>query len=194
MHLSDDEIINNIRGGAKHQLAQLVDRYKDQAMTLVVRMLKNREDAEEVVQDAFVRAYNGLDKFEGNAKFSTWLYRIVYNLCLTKISKQRKLPQSVDIDDGEEIHFADEQAIDPHMELESKDVVALIRRIIERMPERYSSILSLFYFQELSYDEICEVTQLPLGTVKAHLFRARNMLQQRLADELKHEYSYVAEQ
>lgn len=194
MRLSDDEVIKNIFGGEKRQFAELVDRYKDKAMTLAVRMVKNREDAEEIVQDAFLRAYRGLGKFQGNAMFSTWMYRIVYNLCLTKIGKYRKDPDFVDIDDGEEIYLADEQAINPHTKLESKDLVALVRTIIDRMPEQYSSILSLFYFQELSYGEICEVTGLPLGTVKAHLFRARNMLQQKLAGELQHEYENVTEQ
>jgi RNA polymerase sigma-70 factor (ECF subfamily) len=189
MRLSDDGIIENIGKGEKRQFALLIDRYKDRAMTLAVRMVRNREDAEEIVQDAFVRAYNGLEKFQGSAKFSTWLYRIVYNLCLTKIGRNKTVPAAVDVNDAEETIFEDEEGIDPHTELESKQLIALVRTIIDAMPERYASVLSLFYFQELSYDEICNVTQLPLGTVKAHLFRARNMLQSRIMQELKHEYA-----
>jgi RNA polymerase sigma factor (sigma-70 family) len=184
MRASDDEIIAAIRKGEKRQFSFLVDRYKDRAMTLAVRMVRNREEAEEIVQDAFVRAYNGLKQFEGKAAFSTWLYRIVYNLCLTKINRMQARPRFLDTEGEAEILFADEQAVDPYEGLETKEVVALVKKIIDQMPERYSSVLSLFYFQELSYDEICGVTGLPLGTVKAHLFRARTMLQKRLAQEL----------
>ena len=189
MALSDDEIIQRIRGGAEGQFAQLVDRYKDKALTLAVRMLRNREDAEEVVQDAFVRAFRSLSKFKGAAKFSTWFYRILYNACLTKLGKRKDEFQSVDYDDGKEYKSEDAREPTFHTALESKDLLVFIKKVIVEMPERYSSILSLFYFQELSYEEICEVTRLPLGTVKAHLFRARALLQKRLAEELQSEYS-----
>src|SRR5437867_5878566 len=88
MSLSDNEIIRSVRTGETRQYARLVDRYKDRAFTLAVRILKNRQDAEEAAQDAFVRAYNALDKFEGTAKFGTWFYRILYNVCLTKLGKR----------------------------------------------------------------------------------------------------------
>lgn len=185
MRVSDHEIIEEIRKGKKQKFSLLVDRYKDRAMTLAVRMVRNREDAEETVQDAFIRAYKGLERFEGKAKFSTWLYRIVYNLCLTKIGKLQATPLFVDSgEDDEAMVLPDEPGIDPYSALEMKDTIDLIKKIVEEMPGRYSSVLSLFYFQELSYDEICAVTGLPLGTVKAHLFRARNMLQKRLAEQV----------
>jgi|ERR1051326_5965665 RNA polymerase sigma-70 factor (ECF subfamily) len=190
MPISDTEIIDKVRGGARHHFAALVDRYKDRAMTLSIRMLKNRQDAEEATQDAFVRAYNGLDKFEGTAKFGTWFYRILYNVCLTKIGNRKE--GFVEYDDGME--YADEQRApfggagperkgNLSRDLETRDMIEFIKTIIEKLPPKYSTILSLFYFQELSHEEICEVTRLPLGTVKVHLFRARALLQERLQKE-----------
>lgn len=99
MPSSDNEIIKKIQDRAKHYYAQLVDRYKDRAFTLAVRMLKKKEDAEEATQDAFIRACNALNRFEGKARFGTWFYRILYNVCLRfftfriyRTKKFRKLP------------------------------------------------------------------------------------------------------
>ncbi len=173
--------------------AQLVDRYKDKAMTLAIRMLRNKEDAEEVVQDSFIRVFKSLNKFEGAAKFSTWFYRIVYNACLTKIGRRKDEFQRLNSLDGDERELEDMAGPSSHAVLESKDLFFFVRKALEEMPERYNSVLSLFYFQELSYQEICEVTRLPLGTVKAHLFRARALLQKRLAEDLQSEYSSHAQ-
>jgi RNA polymerase sigma-70 factor (ECF subfamily) len=179
---TDNEIIQNIRKGAKHDFALLVDRYKDKAMTLAMRMLRNPEDAEEATQDGFIRAYNALDRFEGSAKFSTWLYRIVYNVCLTKLGKRKEEFREIDYDD--ETAYPSSGSIWPaDSNYESREMVTIIKKVIEELPEKYSIILSLFYFQELSHEEICGVTQLPLGTVKTHLFRARVLLQQRLVKD-----------
>jgi RNA polymerase sigma-70 factor (ECF subfamily) len=188
MLLSDNEIIANILGGEKRRFAQLVDRYRDQVMTLAVRMLRNREEAEEAVQDAFIRAYNGLGKFEGSAKFSTWLYRIVYNVCLTRIERRPASAYSIEFD--EERHYEIEEVAAfrrPDFDLESKDLIELVRDMIDRLPQHYRSVITLFYIQELSYAEICEVSCLPLGTVKAHLFRARSLLQRQLREKLEEE-------
>ena len=182
---SDSEILEKIRGGAKHHYARLVDRYKDRAFTLAVRMLKNREDAEEAIQDAFIRAYNGLERFEGNAKFSTWFYRIVYNVCLTRLGKRKDDFIRIDYEDDEGYNLHDPALFSStENDIESRDMIALVKQTIESLPEKYASVLSLFYFQELSHGEICEITQLPLGTVKIHLFRARALLQKRLHHEL----------
>jgi RNA polymerase sigma factor (sigma-70 family) len=188
MTSDDNEIIDRIRKGAKHQFAQLVDRYKNRAMTLAIRMLRNREDAEEAAQDAFIRAYNALDKFQGAAKFSTWFYRILHNVCLTKLGKRCEEFHSLDYDD--ELHYdAIELATVSSIvtDYELKDLIHKVQEIIADMPEKYGTMLSLFYLQELSHKEICEVTQLPLGTVKTHLFRARAILQERFLKEFQSE-------
>jgi RNA polymerase sigma factor (sigma-70 family) len=188
MALSDNEIIESIRRGDKRQYARLIDRYKDKAMTLSVRMLRNYEDAEEAAQDAFVRAFKALDRFEGTAKFGTWLYRIVYNVCLTKIAKRKIEMHAEMYDDAlsyEHMGVSSLPAFEHEIEL--KDMVRIMQKNIEQLPEKYATILSLFYFQELSHVEICEVTDLPLGTVKVHLYRARALLHERLSKEFSME-------
>ncbi|TAK65409.1 MAG: sigma-70 family RNA polymerase sigma factor [Bacteroidetes bacterium] len=183
MSSSEHEIIEQILSGNRLLYSQLVEEYKNRSMTLAMRILKNREEAEEAVQDAFVRAYNALSKFERRSKFSTWLYRIIYNVCLSKLNKRQ----------GEQL-FVREQEYDdafdelslssvPSLDYETKELITIIQSSIDELPPKYGTILSLFYFQELSYEEISEVTRLPLGTVKTHLFRARARLIQRLTQE-----------
>jgi len=186
MSLSDEEIIQKIRSGEERYFSQIVDRYKDRAMTLALRMLKNRQDAEEAAQDAFVRAYNGLDKFQGASRFGTWFYRIVYNVCLTKLGKAKEAFQTSEYSDESDYKASVSLfSSGPHPGFEQKDTIDFIRKCIGTLPAKYATILSLFYFQELSHQEICEVTQLPLGTVKVHLFRARAQLYGLLQKDLE---------
>jgi RNA polymerase sigma-70 factor (ECF subfamily) len=181
MPQSDNEIIERIRDGAKHHYAQLVDRYKDRAFTLAVRMLKNKEDAEEAAQDAFIRAYNALNRFEGKARFGTWFYRILYNVCLTRLGKRKEEFQRLDYDDDIDYNgFESAFTASGYNEYETNDMVEFVKKTMEALPEKYQTILSLFYFQDLSHEEISDVTQLPIGTIKTHLFRARAILQQLL--------------
>lgn len=183
--VSDNQIVEIIRQGKKQEYARLVDRYKDKALTLALRMLKNRQDAEEVAQDAFVRAYKALATFEGTAKFGTWFYRILYNVCLTRLDKRKHDIQSLEYLDNEEYDDAGSKSFSEM--IETNDMMTFVSKAMETLPEKYATILTLFYLQEMSHEEICEVTQLPLGTVKVHLFRARAMLQKRLAVELSPE-------
>lgn len=185
MALSDQEILERIREGEKHRFAAIIDRYRDKGMALACRMLKSRDEAEEAVQDAFLRAFRGLDAFRGSSSFGTWFYRILYNVCLTRI--ERKGGESVVAGYDDEA-FADEGggavASDFLLEVELRDLVGHVRCAMERLPEKYAAIISLFYLQELTYREICDVTGLPMGTVKVHLNRARNLLQKQLTEIL----------
>lgn len=189
MPLSDIEILGGIRHGECHLFARLVDRYKDRGMTLAVRMLRNRQDAEESLQDTFVRAYNGLDRFEENSTFGTWFYRILYNVCLTRLGKRRSNTEPVDFRDesGEEFDPGILSTDSLTDELEAGDLAKILQRVLDTLPEKYAAILSLFYFQERTHEEIVEITNLPIGTVKTHLFRARAMLKQALEKELSEE-------
>lgn len=183
MAQSDSEIIAEIHRGRRHRYAELVNRYKDLAMTLAIRMLRNRQDAEECVQDAFVRAYNALGGFEGRSGFGTWLYRIVYNVCLSRIERGKSNFDRVDFDDQLEAFHSTEHSSD----IEMSDLIQHVTRIAGSLPSKYATIISLFYLQGLSHEEICEVTKLPVGTVKTHLFRARRLLQKGLMRELQAE-------
>jgi len=185
MALSDDQIVEKIRGGAKHHYRYLVERYKDRGMTLALRILRNREEAEEALQDAFVRAFRGLDAFKGESRFGTWFYRIVYNACLSRLEKKNPAITHVEWDENREFEIEEMGNSIPLLaEIEMRDLAGIVKKIIDSMPEKYAAILTLFYFQELSHDEICQIMNLPLGTVKTHLFRARAMLYKRLQNDI----------
>jgi RNA polymerase sigma-70 factor (ECF subfamily) len=190
----DQEIIRRVLAGEKKAFADLVNRHKDKAMTLAMRMLKNREDAEEALQDAFVRAFHALPRFEWKASFSTWFYRIVYNVCATALSKKEEAYE-VSLQDGDqgEIEIpSDEPA--PDVEYESTEFQEIVTEEIGKMPEAYASVLTLFFVQEMSYEEIATVTDFPLGTVKVRLFRARMMLRERIARRLGWKKGVVLEE
>lgn len=178
MKTTDSEFIQRVIEGDQRAYAELVDRHKDKAMTLAVRMLKNRSEAEEALQDAFVRAYRALPSFERKSSFSTWFYRIVFNVCSTVLNKRgNNNLLSIDEQNDDEMKIEIPSADDePDIELESKEFSEIVRREIATMDESYSSILTMFFLQEMSYEEIISVTGLPLGTVKNRLFRARMQL------------------
>jgi RNA polymerase sigma-70 factor (ECF subfamily) len=180
MYDQDNALIRRILGGDKKAYAEIVDRHKDRALTLASRMLRNREDAEEALQDAFIRAFNALPRFEQKSAFSTWFYRIVYNVCASRLEKKVS-PEHVSIQSEDQ----DARVIDvvsdempPDIALESSELSTIIAEEIEKLPEAYGPTFTLFFVQEMSYDEIVEVTNLPLGTVKARLFRARTLLRE----------------
>ncbi len=176
---NDNEILSRILKGEHRAYAELIDRHKDRAMTLAMRMLKNRADAEEALQDAFVRAFHALPGFEKKSSFSTWFYRIVFNVCSTVLSKRPRVQvSSIDAADDDPMRADDPVSGDmPDIEYETAEFHSIVREAIDAMSEQYAAILTLFFVQDMSYDEIVDVTGLPLGTVKNRLFRARQMLQ-----------------
>ncbi|MEK6754691.1 MAG: sigma-70 family RNA polymerase sigma factor [Bacteroidota bacterium] len=180
----DQEIIRRILAGEKRAFGELVDRHKDKAMTLALRMLKNREDAEEALQDAFVRAFYALPRFEWKASFSTWFYRIVYNVCATALGKKwGGVHISLDEEDEQNLDVPSEGA-PPDVEYESKEFQLSVMEEVKKLPEMYAAVFTLFFVQDMSYEQIVEVTGLPPGTVKVRLFRARTMLRSAVAKRL----------
>jgi RNA polymerase sigma factor (sigma-70 family) len=184
MPAADEEIVRRILIGDKRAYAELVDRHKDKAMTLAFRMLKNREEAEEALQDAFVRAFHALPRFEWKASFSTWLYRIVYNVCATSLGK-RSDTERVSLNDEDErtLNVPSEEP-SPDAAYESHEIREAVSQEIERLPENYAGILTLFFVNDQSYEQIVEVTGLPLATVKVRLFRGRLLLRDAVAKRL----------
>jgi RNA polymerase sigma factor (sigma-70 family) len=176
--LTDHEIINRVLGGNTRSFAVLVDRHQDKAMTIAMRMLRNREEAEEAVQDAFVRAFNALERFEKRSSFSTWLYRILFNVCSTLLSQRGEPLQSISSEktEGErEFEIPDISEV-PDLIFEGEEFRQNVLDAMNELPPLYSGITTMFYLDDLSYEEIATITGAPLGTVKARLFRARAML------------------
>lgn len=162
-------------------------------MTLALRLTGSCEEAEELLQDAFLRAFKNLGQFRGDAKFATWFYRILYNLCMTKISRRKSKPETLTIEhrNGHDNIFVDEDELTIHQKLEQEEFQEMVSREIDGLPEKYKSAVLLFYIQEMSYEEICAVQNLPLGTVKTNLFRGRNLLRERVMKKLKGEMRAV---
>jgi len=182
MQADETALINGVLKRDRRSTELLVERYKDKAMTLASRMLRNREDAEEAVQDAFVRAIRSLPGFEMRSAFSTWFHRIVYNVCVSRLSKNSKEQAVDDLDDASD-SIASEDAL-PDADYEATEVGAIISEEIEKLPSAYAATFTLFFVDEMSYREIVEVTGLPIGTVKARLFRARMIVRNAVARRL----------
>jgi RNA polymerase sigma-70 factor (ECF subfamily) len=188
MHNQDFVIIQRVLGGDRQAYAELVDRHKEKGMTLAFKMLKNREEAEEALQDAFIRAFNALPRFEWKSSFSTWFYRIVFNVCSTALSRRGtahevSLQEQEQEEEVQNLELASEDPL-PDDILESSELNSIILEEIEKLPAQYGSTFTLFFVQDMTYEEIVQVTGLPLGTIKARLFRARLLLRDAVARRL----------
>ena len=172
-NLSDQEIIDSVRKGNSPDYSIIVNRYKNKAFSMLKRMLKNEFEAEEVLQDCFLKAYNSINSFKGEAKFSTWFYRIVYNSALTRLSSQKRKTEAEMTSVEDHFNLESEYRSD---EIERKDINQLIHNTISKLPERYSAIITMFYLNEMSIEEISEVTGMSISNVKVMLHRSRNSL------------------
>lgn len=185
MHKTDGAIVQEVLAGNKRAYGELVDRHKEKAMTLAMRMLRNREDAEEAIQDGFVRAFNALPRFEWKSSFSTWFYRIVYNVCATQLSRRGEdLHVTIDTRDDEEALALPSDELPPDIQYESLEFERIVVKEIEKLPLPYSAVCTLFFMHDMSYDQIVEVTGMPLGTVKVRLFRGRILLRAGVVKQL----------
>jgi len=176
MNHSDKKIISQIRKGDIAAYASLVQRYQNMAFSLAHSITKNKEDAEEVAQDAFVKAYKKLDTFKGNSKFSTWLYQIVYRTALSRIRLKKDLHQSTDENEDRNINYG----VYENDHLERLDKKKMLKLALNKLNEDEGFLLVLFYYQDLSVDEISSVTEYSVSNVKVKLHRARKNLYSQL--------------
>ncbi len=181
---TDNELIARTRAGDQQAFAELIDHYKARLFHTTLRILGNREDAEEASQDTFLRAYRGLENFREEATFSTWIYRICVNTCLNLLeSRKRFKAQQIESTPPAELPFIESSEFD----FGEEDLRERILAVIETLPAKYRTVLVLFHVQHLSYQEIMEIMRMPMSNVKTHLFRARAMLRERLLDKIPHE-------
>ena len=181
----DDYLIDKVIKGENNAYAELVDRYKQMVYTLAYKIVKNREDAEEVAQDTFVKAYNALSDFKGDSKFSTWLYKIAYYRSLDYLKKNKRRVETTKIDISEEYNIASlDDALDV---LEAKDRTEIIKHAIQKLPGEDSVLITLYYFETLSMNEISKVMGISPNTIKVRLFRGRKRLAKILENNLEKE-------
>jgi RNA polymerase sigma-70 factor (ECF subfamily) len=185
MTTNDQVYIDKILNGDTNAYVELVDRYKDLVYTLAIRMVKNKEEAEEVSQDTFIKVYKSLSRFKGESKFSTWIYRVAYNTCLDRIKKIKRQYNTVAIDEYTEHQVKSiDNALD---EIGEQEKQMAIKACLDQLPGDDSFILTLFYFEELSLDEISKVMGLKPNNVKVKLFRSRKKLAAILQEQLDNE-------
>lgn len=175
MTTKDDHIyIDKILGGDTNAFAVLVDRYKNLVFSLTLKMLKNREEAEEAAQDTFIKVYKSLKSFKGDAKFSTYIYKVAYNNCLDRIKKNKKQLNEVAID---EFTASEVKTIDNALNaLTEAEYQQSIKDCIALLPEMDGFLLTLYYFEDLSLDDIATVVNLEPNNIKVKLFRSRKKL------------------
>jgi RNA polymerase sigma factor (sigma-70 family) len=184
--LSDIELIEQTLAGNQQAYADLVKRHQRFVFTLAMRFTKGREDAEEVAQDCFIKAYRNLSSFQQQSKFSTWLYSIVYTTAMTFLRKKRVDTSSID-DDEAYIQIENKpSAYDPH-NIENKSRSYYLNQAIEQLLPDDATIITLFYKGEQSLEEIAQALNMEANTVKVKLFRARQRLKEKLERNLKHE-------
>ncbi len=170
----DLQLIDRILAGEQKAYAPLVDQYKSYAFTLALKILNNRAEAEEAAQDAFIKAYQHLGNFNRQAKFSTWLYRIVFNTAISYKRRQKNIFQSIE-------HIVIEYEQGAEGMVERKDKGRFIEQGMRNLTEADKLAITLFYLKEFSLEEIAAITGMPANTVKVRIHRARL----KLADELK---------
>jgi RNA polymerase sigma factor (sigma-70 family) len=184
--LSDIELIEQTLAGNQAAYADLIKRHQRFVFTLAMRFSKNREDAEEIAQDCFIKAYRSLSSFQRQSKFSTWLYSIVYTTAMTFLRKKRVDTDSID-DENTYIQLENHSSGYDTNSVENKSRSFYLNQAIAQLLPDDAAIITLFYMGEQSLDEIGQALGIEANTVKVKLFRARQRLKEKLERNLKHE-------
>lgn len=186
---ADQLYIDKVMKGDANAFAFLIDKYKNMTYTLAMKIVKNHEDAEEVAQDSFLKAYQKMDTFQGKSKFSTWLYTIVYRNAITKVRKKRV--ETSGIDDYVINNHSDDLEF-PQMEaLKNGEQQKYVRQAINNLPEKDGFLITLYYMNENTIEEIQQITDLTLSNIKVKLFRARKKLNAELSLLLNEEIKSI---
>jgi len=174
-------VTSAVNSGDQKAYAELMNHYKDSIYFMLLKMTNNTDDADDLTIEAFGKAFKKLHQYTPDYAFSTWLFKIASNNCIDFIRKKKKNTFSIDKtyenEEGTEIaQSIANEGLDPEEHFIKKQKVKLMREVVEKLKPRYRTLVELRYFKEYSYEEIASELQLPLGTVKAQLFRAREFL------------------
>ena len=175
----DYNLVKLASNGDEKAYAELLGRYKDAIYFMLLKMVNNKSDADDLTIEAFGKAFKNLAQYTPNYAFSTWLFKIATNNCIDFIRKKKGNTVSLDqtFDDQESIGTPlQSNTPDPEEDMIKNQRIALMRNVVENLKPRYRTLVELRYFKEFSYDEIAKELNLPIGTVKAQLFRARELL------------------
>ncbi len=173
-------LVKKALGGDQRAYADLLSKYRDAIYFMLYKMVNNPDDAEDLTIEAFGKAFKNIHQYTPNFAFSTWLFKIATNNCIDYIRKQRggtKISIDYNTEEKDEMPLTiHSNELDPEQNLINEQKIKLMREIVQRLKPRYRKLVELRYFEELSYEEIAKELELPIGTVKAQLFRARELL------------------
>jgi RNA polymerase sigma-70 factor (ECF subfamily) len=176
------EIIARAQQGDPQALTELVYSQQHYVYSIAMSVLKNPEDAADLSQEAFIRLFRAIPQYNGESRFTTWLYRLVVNLCRDELRRKgRQVPVATPTDDGDEFDqvagIADtDRWSDPAQSLDGQEVRDQVRRALDQLEEHYRLVLTLYYFEEMKYGDIAEILDIPLNTVKSHIRRGKERL------------------
>jgi len=188
--LGDNEIISRVLKGEQNAYAELVNRYQAYVFTLVLRMIKSREDAEEVAQDVFVKAYRSLADFRGDSKFSTWLYTIANTTSITFLRKKKLDVHSLDNEKVFEVADSKDSGLRANL-VEQKSRVNMVNEAIAMLSPDDAEIITLFYKAEQNLEEISRILRLETNTAKVRLHRARTRLKEKMEKNFSEEVKNI---
>jgi RNA polymerase sigma-70 factor (ECF subfamily) len=173
-------LVGQARNGNEKAYASLLNRYRDSIYYMLLKMVNNASDAEDLTIEAFGKAFRNIDSYTPNFAFSTWLFKIATNNCIDFIRKKQSSPSIIDHGQNEDIDSftvnIQSDTMDPEEALIHRQKIAALREIVSQLKPRYRTLIELRFFKEYSYEEISEEMKLPIGTVKAQLFRAKTLL------------------
>jgi len=185
----DFRLVQRAIEGDQKAYADLLDRYRDAIYFMLLKMVNNPSDAEDLTIEAFGKAFKNIQQYTPNFAFSTWLFKIATNNCIDFIRRRRTNHISIDHTDEDHdsmpVNIQDDKP-DPEENIINEQKIRMMREVVSRLKPRYRRLIELRYFNEYSYDEISEELELPIGTVKAQLFRARELLYNILKNTTAH--------
>ena len=177
---NDFNLVSRAKDGDQKAYAELMQRYKDSMYFMALKMVNNKDDAMDLTVETFGKAFENLEKYKPDFAFSTWLFRIATNNCIDFIRKKKLNVVSLHTlseDDGDEKHMqVPADVLNPEESSIKKQESEKLKNIVEQLPVRYRKLIILRYYDEQSYEEIAQQLDIPLGTVKAQLFRARDLM------------------
>jgi RNA polymerase sigma-70 factor (ECF subfamily) len=168
----DRLLVSGILDGDMQAFKRLIRQNEKLVARMVGRVVRNREDMEEICQDVFIRVYQKITEFNFRAKLSTWIAAIAYRMAISHVRKRKLIYGEIDEATG----YLTDPALNPDMVTEDRDMDELVIKLTERLPAAYKSVLLLYHTDGLGYSEISQITGMPEGTVKSYIFRARNLL------------------
>ena len=190
MKFQDDSFyIEKVLHGDVSAYASIVAKHKNLVFSIALKILNNREDAEEIAQDAFLKAFRSLKTFERKSKFSTWLYRIAYNTAISKTRKKKM--DAVEIDDHIMFNYSTDEISSNVHQLQENEQLQLIERAMQRLPENDNLLMTLYYKSENSIDDISYITGLSVSNVKVRLHRIRKKLYGEIQAELNKDIKFA---